>query len=92
MTTVAKTIDEPGLILSEVVPRVVFEYCLGCRWGMRAGWLAQELLVTFEDQIKEIALRPIRKPAGTFNVWLNKELLFSWAKEKRFPETKELKK
>lgn len=26
-------------------PRLVIEYCPGCRWGLRAGWMAQELLV-----------------------------------------------
>eukprot|EP00123_Amoebidium_parasiticum_P020683 comp5461_c0_seq1/m.1414 comp5461_c0_seq1/g.1414 ORF comp5461_c0_seq1/g.1414 comp5461_c0_seq1/m.1414 type:complete len:120 (-) comp5461_c0_seq1:26-385(-) len=78
-------------VLADVSPKIVFEYCLGCRWGLRAGWLAQELLVTFEDQIKEVSMRPIRQPAGTFRVWVNSELIFCRKKEGRFPETKELK-
>ena len=32
-------------------PRIEIEYCTGCRWGLRAGWVAQELLVTFEAEL-----------------------------------------
>ena len=35
-------------------PRVAFQYCTGCQWGMRAGWMAQELLKTFEKEIGEV--------------------------------------
>lgn len=33
--------------------RVELEYCPGCRWLLRAGWLAQELLTTFEVRKRE---------------------------------------
>jgi selenoprotein W-related protein len=29
--------------------QVSIEFCTGCRWGLRAFWMAQELLTTFED-------------------------------------------
>lgn len=38
--------------------RVEIEYCTGCRFLMRAAWLAQELLTTFEQELTEVALRP----------------------------------
>ena len=39
-------------------PRVEIEYCTQCRWLLRAAWMAQELLTTFETEIGEVTLRP----------------------------------
>src|ERR671936_427259 len=39
-------------------PRVEIEYCTQCRWLLRAAWMAQELLTTFEAEIGEVALVP----------------------------------
>lgn len=71
---------------------VQIEYCIGCKWMLRAGWIAQELLSTFEDSIKEVSLRPIRDPAGTFRILLNDEIVL-WDRKSagRFPEAKEVK-
>ncbi|MBK7949939.1 MAG: SelT/SelW/SelH family protein [Deltaproteobacteria bacterium] len=71
-------------------PRVEIEYCKGCRWGLRAGWLAQELLATFEAELGEIALLPGRE-GGVFAVRLDGELLFDRRTAARFPELRELK-
>ena len=30
--------------------RIEIEYCTQCRWMLRAAWVAQELLTTFEDR------------------------------------------
>ena len=74
-------------------PRVRITYCRRCRWQLRAAWLAQELLSTFEEDLGEVALRP--GEAGVFEVHLSRpegdELLFSRADAGRFPEAKELK-
>ena len=32
-------------------PRIEIEYCTGCRWLLRAAWMAQELLTTFEKEL-----------------------------------------
>ena len=71
-------------------PRVEIEYCTGCRWGLRAGWLAQELLVTFEAELGEVALVPGRV-GGVFVVRLEGEVVFDRAATGRFPELRELK-
>ena len=71
-------------------PRVEIEYCTGCRWLMRAGWMAQELLTTFESELAEIALVP-GQTAGVFVVRLDGETLFDRAQAGRFPELRELK-
>ena len=42
----------------ESKPRIEIEFCTQCRWLLRAAWLAQELLTTFEAEIGEVALIP----------------------------------
>jgi selenoprotein W-related protein len=56
----------------------------------RAAWLAQELLVTFEERLSEVALVPGER--GVFEVLLDGDSLFSRRTEGRFPEPKELKR
>ncbi len=69
--------------------RVKIVYCTQCRWLPRACWMAQELLTTFEQELNEVALAP--STGGTFDVFLNDEMIFSRGEEGRFPESKELK-
>ncbi len=70
-------------------PRIEIEYCVGCRFLLRAGWLAQELLSTFEVGLGEVALVPGR--GGVFEVRLDGATLWSLKAQGRFPEAKELK-
>jgi len=70
--------------------RVEIEYCTGCRWLLRAGWMAQELLSTFEEDLAEVALLP-GEAGGVFEVRLNGETIWSRKEQGRFPEAKELK-
>jgi selenoprotein W-related protein len=70
-------------------PRLEIEYCTQCRWLMRAGWTAQELLTTFVDELAEVALVPGK--GGIFEVRLDGETVWSRAAERRFPEMTELK-
>ncbi len=69
--------------------RLEIEYCTQCRWLLRAAWLAQELLTTFESDITSLSLVP--GTAGIFEVRLNGEVIFSRKEQSRFPESKELK-
>ena len=69
--------------------QVEIEYCTQCRWLLRAAWLAQELLTTFESDLKAVSLMP--GTGGVFEVRLNGGLIFSRKAEARFPESKELK-
>jgi selenoprotein W-related protein len=70
-------------------PEVEIEYCRQCRWMLRAAWMAQELLVTFEDELGGVMLRP--GTGGVFQVSVDGEVLWSRKAEGRFPEMKELK-
>jgi selenoprotein W-related protein len=68
---------------------VEIEYCTQCRWLLRAAWLAQELLTTFEADLKAVSLQP--GTGGVFEVRLNGAVIFSRKQAERFPESKELK-
>ena len=70
-------------------PRIEIRYCTQCRWLLRAAWMAQELLTTFETELGEVALAP--GTGGIFDVRLDGELIWSRKVEGRFPESKELK-
>ena len=69
--------------------RLEIEYCSQCRFILRAGWMAQELLLTFGGELGEVALIP--GEGGIFEVRLDGELLFSRKTAGRFPETREIK-
>ena len=69
--------------------RVEIEYCTQCRWLLRAAWMAQELLTTFEAEIGEVALIPGQ--GGVFEVRAGGRVLWSRHERQRFPEIKELK-
>ena len=72
--------------------RVEIEYCVGCRWLLRAAWASQELLTTFQGQLKSVTLVPnAAKPGGVFEVRVDSRVVFSRKAEGRFPEMKELK-
>ena len=72
-----------------MAPRIEIEYCTQCRWLLRAAWMAQELLTTFEKEVGEVALVP--GTDAVFEVRLDREVIFSRKQEGRFPELKELK-
>jgi selenoprotein W-related protein len=72
-----------------MTPRLEIEYCTQCRWLLRATWLSQELLTTFQQELGEVALIPGAN--GIFEVRLEGETIFSRRQQRRFPESKELK-
>ncbi len=69
--------------------KIEITYCTQCRWLLRAAWLAQELLTTFEQDLYSVALRP--GTGGIFEITLNQQLIFSRKEAGRFPEAKEVK-
>jgi selenoprotein W-related protein len=70
-------------------PRVEIKYCTQCRWLLRAAWMAQELLTTFQDEISELVLIP--GTGGVFEVRVADETVWSRAEQGSFPDIKELK-
>lgn len=70
-------------------PRVAITYCTQCRWLLRAGWTAQELLTTFSRELGEVALRP--GTGGVFRVEVDDEVIWDRAAQGGFPELATLK-
>jgi len=75
--------------MSSPKARVEIEYCSQCRFILRAGWMAQELLMTFGEELGEVALIP--GSGGIFEVRLDGEKLWSKKEAGRYPEPKEIK-
>jgi len=71
-------------------PRVEITYCTRCKFLLRAAWLAQELLTTFESELAEVALRP--GPGGVFEVPMDGEVIASNADSGAMPDVAELKR
>ena len=71
------------------LPRVEIHYCTQCRWLLRAAWMAQELLATFEADLGEVALIPGAE--GILEVRVDGTIIWSRKEQGRFPEVKELK-
>jgi selenoprotein W-related protein len=56
-----------------VSPMIEITYCRLCGWGLRAGWMAQELLTTFAEELGSVTLTPDRT-GGVFEVRIDDEL------------------
>lgn len=70
-------------------PRVQIHFCTQCRWFLRAGWYAQELLSTFGQELGQVALVP--GTGGVFQVQVDGVLIWDRKTQGGFAEAKELK-
>jgi selenoprotein W-related protein len=73
-----------------ISPVIEITYCRLCGWGLRAGWMAQELLTTFAEELGSVTLTPDRT-GGVFEVRVDNEVIWSRKERGRFPEIKEIK-
>ena len=71
-------------------PLVAITYCTRCRWLLRAGWMAQELLTTFEDDLAGVTLLP-DDVGGRFIVSVGDTVVWDRKRDGGFPEIKVLK-
>ena len=71
-------------------PRIEIRYCTRCRFLLRAAWLAQELLTTFEQELGEVALVP--GSGGIFEVALDGEVIASNRETKEMPDPAAVKR
>jgi len=86
-------------VLSEA--QIEIRYCIKCRWMLRATWIAQELLTTFEGKLERVSLIPgesgqfeirlVVAEAGNGSGNVKAELIWDRKQEGRFPEAKEVK-
>ena len=71
-------------------PQIEIEYCIKCKWLLRATWIAQELLSTFCDEIGSINIVP-SNVAGIFEIRIGRNIIWERSKKKGMPAIKELK-
>jgi selenoprotein W-related protein len=67
------------------------DYCARCGWLLRAAWVAQELLTTFENELAGVTLKPSPQ-AGTFQVRVGEALVWCRKRDGGFPQVAELKR
>jgi selenoprotein W-related protein len=70
--------------------RIEIRYCTRCRWLLRAAWMAQELLSTFEGDVSALTLLP-DETGGVFEIRVNGERVWSRHADGGFPEIAALK-
>lgn len=74
---------------------IVIHYCSLCQWQLRAAWMAQEILQTFDaNEVMQVALRPGQ--GGVFQIWrelpdCGREILWDRKVDTGFPSAKQLK-
>lgn len=71
------------------LPRIAISYCTGCNWLLRAGWMAQELLAAFQDDIAAVSLEPAT--GGTFRIRVDDAVVWDRVRDGGFPDIRVLK-
>ena len=65
-------------------PNVEITYCRLCGWGLRASWMAQEILTTFAEEIGSVTLTPDAS-GGVFEVRADDALIWSRKEHEALP-------
>jgi selenoprotein W-related protein len=71
-------------------PRVEITYCTKCRFLLRAAWLAQELLTSFEAELGAVTLVP--GSGGIFEVTLGGEVIATNREGAPMPGVRDVKR
>ena len=69
---------------------ITIEYCPKCHWLLRAAYMAQEFLTTFEEELAGVTLRP-SEVNGRYSIHIDDKRVFDRKEYGGFPEIKELK-
>jgi selenoprotein W-related protein len=75
---------------NQKINAVSIKYCTKCKWLLRASWISQELLSTFEQELSSVTLQPGTN-SGIFEIIVNDQLIWSRHQQNGFPEIKHLK-
>lgn len=70
-------------------PAITITYCRQCNWMLRSGWMAQELLSTFSEELGSVTLVP--GTGGIFTIEVDGELIWDRKRDGGFPDVKSLK-
>lgn len=71
-------------------PTITIEYCPKCNWLLRAAYMAQEILTTFNEEVQGVFLKPA-EIAGKYTIYINDSPIFDRKEAGGFMEIKELK-
>lgn len=71
-------------------PSLTIEYCPKCHWLLRAAYMAQELLTTFEDDLKSVTLEPSSEN-GKYALHIDGSLIFDRKSNGGFEDIKTIK-
>lgn len=71
-------------------PAVTIVYCRRCNWMLRAGWMAQELLSTFSEELGSVTLVP--GTGGIFEIRVGETLVWERKRDGGFPDAGALKR
>jgi len=71
-------------------PVIRIEYCPKCKWMLRAAYMAQEFLSTFEDIVGGVMLIP-SDINGRFTIQVDERKVYDRKASGGFKEIKELK-
>lgn len=64
-------------------------YCPKCNWLLRAAWMGQELMLTFNDELNALTLE--KGFSGSFKVFADETLIWDRKRDGGFPEITKLK-
>ncbi len=67
-------------------------YCTQCSWMLRASWVAQELLTTFQEELREGGATLVPGTGGIFEVYADDVRIFSRVEDGGFPDIVALKR
>jgi selenoprotein W-related protein len=70
-------------------PRITIRYCTRCNWLLRAGWIAQELLQTFGEDLGEVALVP--GSGGIYEIAVDGRVIWDRKADGGFPGPRDVK-
>ncbi|NJM16537.1 MAG: SelT/SelW/SelH family protein [Bacteroidales bacterium] len=69
--------------------KLTITYCPRCNWLLRAAWMAQELMVTFDDELQSAELA--KGPSGHFSIMVNGREVWDRKRQGGFPEITHVK-
>ena len=70
--------------------KIEIQFCTQCAWLPRASWMMQEILTTFQGEVISVTLTP--KSGGIFEIFLDKEKIYSRSDFGGFLDIKDVKK
>ncbi|MCB2137356.1 MAG: SelT/SelW/SelH family protein [Rhodobacteraceae bacterium] len=70
-------------------PALSITYCTQCNWLLRSGWMAQELLSSFSDDLGSVTLVP--GTGGVFEIVLDGTVIWERKRDGGFPDARTLK-